>query len=66
MKIGPCPWCKIQDEDEQHVGREKLFNCIPFQVLCSCGARGPHGDTREEAIKKWNSLILAEREGGEG
>lgn len=56
LKIGPCPWCKIQDENEQMVRRVELFVCDPWQVLCSCGARGPHSKTRESAIEKWNSL----------
>lgn len=59
-KIGPCPWCKIADANEQVVTREKLlYKCEPFQVYCSCGARGPHADTREEAVAKWNKAPAA-------
>lgn len=58
-KIGPCPWCGIQDENEQAVTREKLYKCEPFQVCCSCGSRSPHADTRDEAVAKWNKAPAA-------
>jgi hypothetical protein len=25
-----------------------------FNVCCSCGAEGPDGDTKEEAVMRWN------------
>ena len=54
MKIKACPWCKIVDENEQAIAREVLTTCNPRHVICSCGAAGPHADTRKEAIEKWN------------
>jgi hypothetical protein len=28
-----------------------------FNVACSCGAQGPHADTREEASENWNYRV---------
>lgn len=50
----PCPWCKADGCEELQVTFARLCNCRVRQVECSCGARGPHADTREEAIAKWN------------
>lgn len=52
--IKPCPFCGIKDDNEQTITQEKLMFSTPYQVACSCGARGPHGDTREQAIQQWN------------
>lgn len=52
--IRSCPFCHVAGVDEQTVMREQLEFNIPWQVGCSCGARGPHADTRSGAIRKWN------------
>ena len=58
--IKPCPFGCVLDEDE--IGIFKGEDRYPwadrpiyyYQVACSCGALGPHGYTREEAIVRWN------------
>lgn len=41
----PCPWCRSTN---LHI-EDCYIGCL------SCGAIGPHGDTREKAIKAWNT-----------
>jgi len=58
-----CPFCGTRDDNEQTIVREKLMFSKPYQVVCSCGARGPHGETVREAIKEWDARFsIGERE----
>ena len=59
-KLQPCPFCK-EDELILSDNTLDLHADIPGWtrrhrdfVACGCGARGPAGDTEEQAIKKWN------------
>jgi len=61
MKTKPCPHCGSEDVINQKKPI-KARNPITLKVLakhyavwCSdCGAYGPHGDTRKEALELWN------------
>ncbi len=69
-KLAPCPWgCKL-DENEVAIMKEDYpvmagpgLGIFPpqihsrFSVCCSCGAQGPHGNTQEEAIERWNRRV---------
>ncbi len=53
-EIKTCSFCRCDAPEERAIFQEKLTLCAPYQVVCSCGARGMHGDTKEKAIKNWN------------
>ena len=54
MELQPCPWHEMQGDIE-------TYEADPFNaahVFCTvCGARGPMGDTVEEAVEKWNGSV---------
>ena len=57
-KLLPCPFCgfkhPIVDKDEITKPPEQIH--ISYWVYClACACEGPWGETREEAIKKWNT-----------
>jgi Lar family restriction alleviation protein len=63
-ELAKCPFCGNTRKEEfaihitdMSIG-DTAFNRI--NVCCSCGARGPDGETKEEAIAAWNR-----RRGGE-
>lgn len=53
MEIKPCPFCEGDD-----VQIDNIMRADPWWVACkgmNCRCYGPNGNTREEAIKKWNA-----------
>lgn len=50
IKLAPCPWCQ----------KAECFVCNTqdsgFSVACQCGAGGPEGHTKMDAVRKWNSI----------
>jgi Lar family restriction alleviation protein len=62
-ELRACPFCGNNDEDEfVLLSENEGFMEVRFihNVSCSCGAQGPRGDTKQEAIERWNR-----RKGGE-
>jgi Lar family restriction alleviation protein len=56
-ELKPCPFCGNDNEDEFAILSANYgFMTVRFvhNVSCSCGAKGPDGDTREKAIERWN------------
>jgi Lar family restriction alleviation protein len=52
-----CPFCRNIHEEEFAIHREtrNIGGAREiYQVCCSCGAMGPDGETREEAVELWN------------
>lgn len=49
----PCPWCRCASPEERCISTTPHGS---FSVSCSCGASGPHRETREEAIVAWNRV----------
>ncbi|MDR3173789.1 MAG: Lar family restriction alleviation protein [Treponema sp.] len=60
IKLESCPFCGNDNRDEFAVSIEhrslartdKIWTV--YNVGCSCGATGPDGNTRKEAVKRWN------------
>jgi hypothetical protein len=57
-----CPFCKNANQDEFAIHQEvRSIGLDPFHIVynvaCTCGARGPDADTREEAVEKWNKRV---------
>lgn len=57
-KLKPCPFC---GEEQDSTTQGLLFDAglcmghIYFHVECAqCGARGPDGDSKEDAAEMWN------------
>lgn len=49
--LNSCPFC-----DSNKTNMHLSTNCY-FYVFCpECLARGPHEETNDEAVKKWNTL----------
>lgn len=60
-KINPCPFCHQSHPEELRIGKEELpvvgdIYATVYFAACSCGAQGPHGETPEEALERWNRL----------
>jgi len=61
MKINNCPVC---NRSEKHKGacRVKYSSSVDIKlenhyIWCdNCGLKGPYGEDKEDAIKKWNNL----------
>jgi len=59
--LQPCPFCGMYDEDEiaimtksmQYPWEDGPHNV--WSVGCSCGAYGSTGDSKEEAVHRWNT-----------
>jgi Restriction alleviation protein Lar len=56
--ISPCPFCKstdltVADTGCDFPGQEDYA----MQVLCGCGAGGPHGEDKQDAISRWNIMV---------
>lgn len=49
-----CLFCKCPAREERMVTRDRRCAGLPWQVACSCGATGPHAETPEGAVIKWN------------
>lgn len=50
----PCPFCKCSQIMTWHIGHYDK----PWVAGClGCLADGPHADTEEEAIEKWNRRV---------
>ena len=56
----PCPFCGNQWEEEftfvycRQSDPLELGLVGQYAVVCSCGAQGPMGDSRDHAVKLWN------------
>jgi Lar family restriction alleviation protein len=60
-ELSPCPFCGNDSKDEflisfeyRTIGGDPTTTYKVFNVYCSCGALGPDGHTRKEAIERWN------------
>jgi Lar family restriction alleviation protein len=61
-ELKPCPFCGERNRNDLGVITED--RCIPgpeghiyyknYNVACSCGALGPDGDIKKEAVERWN------------
>jgi hypothetical protein len=57
----PCLFCGNTEAQEMAFMKQEFPHDINnwtmstlFRVSCSCGAEGPNGTTKEEAVDKWN------------
>ena len=58
-RLLPCPWGCVKDRNEIAIGKrippfKYMIEDEIYWVSCSCGAGGPHADTIDEAIDRWN------------
>jgi transcription elongation factor Elf1 len=49
-----CPWCGIFEKDHMNLFYVKAGSGEYFVNCWNCGAMGPEGDTKGEALKNWN------------
>jgi hypothetical protein len=71
LKPRRCPFCGELNSNDLGVIVEN--RCIPgpeghiyyknYNVACSCGALGPNGDTKKEAVERWNQRKGEETKG---
>lgn len=61
-----CPFCSntLPEEfairletDTIFTNQQKRVETNYYSFACSCGAQGPHGYTKEEAVENWNRRI---------
>jgi Lar family restriction alleviation protein len=60
-ELKSCPFCGNDSKDEflisfeyRTIGGDPATAHKVFNVYCSCGSAGPDGDTRKEAVERWN------------
>jgi Lar family restriction alleviation protein len=54
----PCPFCGESDFEFHNLPADAA-DTTPWFVLCrSCEANGPRGETKVEAITRWNTRAL--------
>lgn len=59
MEQAACPFCGNMEAEEFSVGRTERTvagqTTTVYNATCSCGAHGPDADSRDAAIRRWNS-----------
>ncbi len=58
MKLKPCPFCGIEDAEIYADGDWDYY----IVECCNCDSVGPGGNTKEEAIKSWNTRPFETKE----
>lgn len=60
LELDSCPFgCNPgPDNEELRMTSERFALYRAYQVECSCGAKGPHKDTPQDAAAAWNVLPL--------
>jgi hypothetical protein len=60
LELDSCPFGCNPGPDNEELGMtsERFALHRVYQVECSCGARGPHKDTPQDAAAAWNDLPL--------